>query len=246
MCNASELREVFVNLIVNAVDAMPLGGKLTVSCERLDERVRLRFADSGSGMNDEIRERIFEPFYTTKGLHGTGLGLAVSYGIIERHKGTITVESEAGKGTTFEIELRAYDKTIAEMSLKQSAHSPSLSILVVDDEEFVRETLSEMLEILNHRVVTADSGPKALETFRSGARYDMVFSDLSMPEMDGWEFAREVRRQAPGMNIVLVTGYGPGTQPPSGEKGLINYIIGKPFDFTQISEAIARVSQHHM
>src|SRR4029079_14967620 len=99
--NASELREVFVNLIVNAVDAMPEGGSLKICCVRSGDRLPLRFADTGTGMKDDVREKIFEPFYTTKGVHGTGLGLAVSYGIIERHNGLITVESELGKGTTF-------------------------------------------------------------------------------------------------------------------------------------------------
>jgi signal transduction histidine kinase len=103
--NASELREVFVNLIVNAVDAMPEGGSLKICCVRSGDRLRLRFADTGTGMKDDVREKIFEPFYTTKGVHGTGLGLAVSYGIIERHNGLITVESELGKGTTFHIDL---------------------------------------------------------------------------------------------------------------------------------------------
>jgi signal transduction histidine kinase len=103
--NASELREVFVNLIVNAVDAMPKGGSLKLCSQREGDRIKLRFADSGTGIKEEIRERIFEPFYTTKGVHGTGLGLAVSYGIIERHEGMISVESHLGKGTTFHIDL---------------------------------------------------------------------------------------------------------------------------------------------
>src|SRR5205823_480530 len=103
--NASELREVFVNLIVNAVDAMLQGGELSICCERKLNRLRLRFADTGTGMKEEVRERIFEPFYTTKGVQGTGLGLAVSYGIIERHEGSISVESRLGVGTTFHIDL---------------------------------------------------------------------------------------------------------------------------------------------
>ena len=103
--NASELREVFVNLIVNAVDAMPKGGNLNISCKRNGERMQLKFADTGTGMKEDVRERVFEPFYTTKGVHGTGLGLAVSYGIIERHEGSISVESKLGSGTTFFIDL---------------------------------------------------------------------------------------------------------------------------------------------
>src|SRR6266550_1174557 len=140
--NASELREVFVNLIVNAVDAMPHGGSLKICCNRKGERIKLRFADTGTGMKEEVRERIFEPFYTTKGVHGTGLGLAVSYGIIERHQGMITVESQLRKGTTFHIDLPfAKNQQESKRAAEQIWTTKMLSILVIDDEEFVRETL---------------------------------------------------------------------------------------------------------
>jgi two-component system cell cycle sensor histidine kinase/response regulator CckA len=242
--SASELREVFVNLIVNAVDAMPYGGRLNISCERKDDRLRLRFTDTGTGMTEDVREKIFEPFYTTKGAHGTGLGLAVSYGIIERHEGSISVESEAGRGTTFEIDLPASEPAHTRADEpKPTADAHPLSVLVIDDESFVRETLAEMLGALSHKVTTAESGRQAFEQL-SSAHFDLVFTDLSMPEMDGWEVAREIRRRWPETNIVLVTGYGKGTQPPSGEKNLINGVIGKPFDFAQVSETIKAVTSH--
>ena len=239
--NASELREVFVNLIVNAVDAMPEGGSLKICCMRNVDRLRLRFADTGTGMKDDVREKIFEPFYTTKGVHGTGLGLAVSYGIIERHNGLITVESELGKGTTFHIDLPVADICIATQSESGTIEqTESLSILVIDDEEFVRETLGEMLADLKHRVVTVDSGRAGME--RLGAqKFDVVFTDLAMPEMDGWETAREIRNHFPGLPVVLVTGYGATAQPPSGEHDLVAGIIGKPFDFDQVTATLVRV-----
>ncbi|HKP38499.1 MAG TPA: PAS domain S-box protein [Pyrinomonadaceae bacterium] len=239
--SASELREVFVNLIVNAVDAMPQGGSLTICCNRKAERLHLRFADTGTGMEEEVSERIFEPFYTTKGVHGTGLGLAVSYGILERHHGTISVKSRLGEGTTFHIELplgEAEPETAAKP--ESAAAISSLSVLVVDDEEVVRETLAEMLVDLDHKVVTAGSGRDAVEKVTSDD-FDLVFTDLAMPEMDGWETAREIRRQRPELPVVLVTGYGATAQPPSGEVDLVAGIIGKPFDFDQVSGTIARV-----
>jgi PAS domain S-box-containing protein len=239
--NASELREVFVNLIVNAVDAMPLGGNLTICCKRQGERIQLRFADTGTGMEEEVRERIFEPFYTTKGVHGTGLGLAVSYGILERHHGMISVTSELGQGTTFHIDLplaEMCDSVAIEEAIE--VQTSSLSVLVVDDEEVVRETLAEMLTDLDHKVVTADSGREAVKKVTSDD-FDLVFTDLAMPEMDGWETAREIRKQKPKLPVVLVTGYGATAQPPSGEVGLVAGIIGKPFDFDQVSGTIARV-----
>lgn len=239
--NASELREVFVNLIVNAVDAMPHGGSLTICCNRNGNRLRLRFADTGTGMKEDVRERVFEPFYTTKGVHGTGLGLAVSYGIIERHQGLISVESKLGRGTTFYIDL-PYAEAVEAVPEEKTADTPmaSLSVLVVDDEQFVRETLAEMLADLDHRVVTVEGGREALQKVSSGD-FDLVFTDLAMPEMDGWETARAIHKERPGLPVVLVTGYGATAQPPSGELDLVAGIIGKPFDFDQVTGTIARV-----
>jgi PAS domain S-box-containing protein len=239
--SASELREVFVNLIVNAVDAMPRGGCLAISCARKDDRLKLRFADTGSGMPEDVREKVFEPFFSTKGAHGTGLGLSVSYSIIERHGGTIRVDSELGRGTTFTIELPAteYAAELLEEKLGSRGAEP-LSILVVDDEPSVRETLADMLTALNHKVGLAESG-HAATTRLEQSRFDLVFTDLAMPEMDGWETARAVRQRTSHTKIVLVTGYGVGTVPPAGETGLIDAIIGKPFDFDQVSEVIQRL-----
>ena len=239
--NASELREVFVNLIVNAVDAMPHGGSLNICCKHNGERLRLRFADTGIGMEEEVRERVFEPFYTTKGALGTGLGLAVSYGIIERHEGMISVESKLGRGTTFYIDLpRAESTEPSHRQHRPDAPTASLSVLVVDDEKFVRETLAEMLVDLDHKVVTVDGGRKAVERVASDD-FDLVFTDLAMPEMDGWETARAIRKERPELPVVLVTGYGATAQPPAGELDLVAGIIGKPFDFEQVTGTIARV-----
>jgi len=239
--SASELREVFVNLIVNAVDAMPGGGRLSISCEHHGDKLRLQFADSGVGMPEDMRQKIFEPFFTTKGAHGTGLGLSVSYSIIERHEGSISVTSEPGQGTVFTIHLPAGARMSHEESPSPNpVEGQPLSILVIDDEPSVRETLADMLEILNHKVVMAESGHEALKELVA-AEFDLVFTDLAMPEMDGWETAREIRKVSPEMSIVLVTGYGPGTEPPAGEGHLVDGIIGKPFDFDQVSQTIAEV-----
>jgi PAS domain S-box-containing protein len=244
--SASELREVFVNLIVNAVDAMPRGGRLLISCRSKDGRLQMNFSDSGMGMPDDVQQKIFEPFFSTKGAHGTGLGLSVSYSIIERHSGSISVISEPGNGTNFTIDLPA---VVAEASSNDisatTADAPRLRILVVDDEEPVRETLAEMLVAVNHRVELAGSGQEAVQKMRAD-HFDFVFTDLAMPEMDGWETARLIRKGWPTVRIVLVTGYGPATPPPAGEEGLVDAIIGKPFDFAQVGSTLKALMRTDM
>ena len=242
--SASELREVFVNVIVNAVDAMPKGGRLLITCRRVDDRLQLHFSDNGMGMPEDVQQKIFEPFFSTKGAHGTGLGLSVSYSIIERHSGSISVVSEPGKGTNFMIDLpAAVAETSSDNMPGMVSDAPSLRILVVDDEKPVRETLAEMLIAVNHKVELAGSGHEAVQKMRS-REFDFVFTDLAMPEMDGWETARMIRKNWPNVRIVLVTGYGPTTPPPLGEDNLVDAIIGKPFDFAQVGSTINTLTRN--
>ena len=236
------MREVFVNLIVNAVDAMPRGGRLNISCERLDNRLQLQFSDNGIGMPEDVRQKIFEPFFSTKGAHGTGLGLSVSYSIIERHEGSISVTSEPDSGATFIIDLpAAFVESSCQDVLTVQGEIPARKILVIDDEQSVRETLAEMLVAVDHKVELAESGHEAMEKLGDG-QFDLVFTDLAMPEMDGWETARAIRKRWPAIQIVLVTGYGPTTPPPNGEEDLVDGIIGKPFDFTQVDSILSALA----
>jgi CheY-like chemotaxis protein len=230
-------------MIVNAVDAMPRGGRLLITCRRVDDRLQLRFSDNGMGMPDDVKEKIFEPFFSTKGAQGTGLGLSVSYSIIERHSGSISVVSERGSGTNFTIDLPAIaSKLSSEEAAETRSESRSLKILVVDDEKPVRETLAEMLVAVKHNVELAGSGQEAVDKLRAGD-FDFVFTDLAMPEMDGWETARLIRKNWPSVRIVLVTGYGPATSPPSGEEDLVDAIIGKPFDFAQVGSTLTALTK---
>ncbi|HVG38115.1 MAG TPA: PAS domain-containing protein, partial [Pyrinomonadaceae bacterium] len=244
--SASELREVFVNLIVNALDAMPGGGSLLIVGRRAGERAQILFTDTGAGMSEEVRERVFEPFYTTKGAQGTGLGLFVSYGIIERHRGLVNIESELGRGTTFALDLPAIEMSNwpgpgGSRRASSSAAESMLSVLVVDDETYVRETLGEIVSVLGHRVVKADGGKAALAALALEP-FDLVFVDFSMPLMDGWQVAREVRRMQPVARVVLTTGYGQEVLAPDDEETLVDSIIAKPFDFAQVADVIAHIA----
>ncbi|MBV9924803.1 MAG: PAS domain-containing protein [Acidobacteria bacterium] len=240
--NASELREVFVNLVVNAIDAMPEGGSLKINCRRRGRSLRLVFADTGVGMDEGTRARIFEPFFTTKGVQGTGLGLFVSYGIIERHGGNISAASRPGQGTTFVIDLPHAESARAESApptvCERRRPARRLSVLVVDDEEQVRETLAEMVETFGHDVRRVDGGRAALSAL-SEAEFDLVFTDLSMPEMDGWEVARAVRRKSPRTRIAVVTGYGRDAARTQGDAPA-DTVIGKPFDLAQVEEVLTQ------
>jgi PAS domain S-box-containing protein len=239
--SASELREVFVNLIVNAIEAMPEGGRLDILCRRRGEQLEVSFSDSGVGMSEEVRARIFEPFYTTKGAQGTGLGLFVSYGIVERHGGHISVESERGLGTTFKVCLPHGDPEPSRCGSGQGSDAEGrrqLSVLVVDDEETVRETLAEIIEALGHRVVRVEGGRAALAAVDEN-EFDLIFTDLSMPEMDGWEVSRAIRARRPEARVVVVTGYGrEAALAPQAAESHVAAVIGKPFDFRQVEELL--------
>lgn len=238
--DASELREVFVNLLINALDAMPDGGEVAISVSEEGEFVIVRFVDSGIGMTDEVRRRVFEPFFTTKGEHGTGLGLAVSYGIVNRHHGRIEVESQSGQGTAVSILLpKATSPVIAERRvLAESAKA--VRVLVVDDEDAVRDVLVDMLTVAGHDVSSATGGAEALDVIGKD-RFDVVFTDLSMPGMDGWAVAREVKARAPETRVVLVTGYAATIDQGLIGSGAVDAIVGKPFDFATINGALAEL-----
>jgi signal transduction histidine kinase/ActR/RegA family two-component response regulator len=246
MGDESELREVLVNLVFNAVDAMPQGGTLTLSTREANGAVEIAVADTGTGMAEEVRSRVFDPFFTTKGKAGMGLGLAVSYGIIRRHEGAVEVESEVGKGTTFRIKLPA-----ASASAKQepAAEAPAIAlvphrpgstrILVVDDEENVRELLADILESEGYRVELASSGREALEKFGDGRGFDALFTDLGMQGMSGWELAHAVRELDGKIPVAVVTGWGEAVGSSERLAARVDWVIAKPFDAAQIL-AIAR------
>jgi CheY-like chemotaxis protein len=238
--SASELREVFVNIILNALDAMPQGGRLRIRSEARGSFVNLTFADTGIGMAREVSERIFEPFFTTKGVTGMGLGLAVSYSIVERHGGRIEAQSAPGRGTSFIITLPAGEVVRVEDRNGDYLRAKAAKVLVVDDDERVREALVGMLSSAGHRTDYAANGREALAKMERD-RFELVFTDLSMPGMDGWAVAGEIRRRWPGVKIVLITGYAVPPETVTNNRELVNDVIFKPIRFDDISATLSEV-----
>jgi signal transduction histidine kinase/ActR/RegA family two-component response regulator len=241
--DASELRDVLVNMIFNAVDAMPRGGRLALAAELRDEKVVVTVEDTGCGMSPEVRARVFDPFFTTKGVEGMGLGLSVSYGIIRRHGGTIRVESEAGRGSTFRVTLpmvgcvgRSPEKG-AEAGAA-SAPQPKCGtarILVVDDEEPVRALLGDILEGEGVEVTLAANGAEALARFEAG-RFDAVLTDIGMPDMNGWELLRRVGERDRQVALAVVTGWGELVSTHEEKAARVEWVLTKPFAMSQICE----------
>ena len=202
------IREMLANLIFNAVDAMPEGGTITVLARAEGSDVVLEVADTGTGMTDEIRQRCLEPFFSTKGKHGTGLGLSLVHSTIERHGGTLTIASEPGRGSTFIVRLPSQDRVGAVSSPAEPPQaSRPLHVLLVDDDPLVRKSVVAQLESEGHAVVTATNGREGLERFAVG-RFDLVVTDRAMPEVGGDQVAAQIARSAPNTPVIMLTGFG--------------------------------------
>lgn len=241
MGNAPELREVLTNLIFNAVDAMPRGGTITMRTREVPDYVRVDIIDTGTGMSPEAKARCLEPFYTTKGARGTGLGLAVAYGIIQRHGGTIEIESEQGRGTTISILLPS---TSAESNGAGKAEpelvTRHLRVLVVDDQDIICELLAERLRADGHEVMMAFDGNEALRLFDPGL-VDLVITDESMPGLTGSQLAKAIKEKSPGSPVILLTGFGDdirnGGENPEG----VWSVLAKPVSGPDLRKAIVEV-----
>jgi signal transduction histidine kinase/ActR/RegA family two-component response regulator len=246
--NAADLRESLGNLILNAVDAMPQGGTLSIATRLENTRIRLDVGDTGLGMTEEVRRRCLEPFFSTKGDGGTGLGLSTVRGTVERHGGTIEINSQPGQGTTFVIHLpiEGPEGHSEEFMTSPDVVSVPRRILVVEDEAPLRRILREYLAFDGHTIETAVNGREGLERFReaeasANERFDLVVTDLAMPEMSGDQLGLAVKAAAPGTPVILLTGFGEmmltSGETPSG----VDLIVPKPFSLASLRRAVAIV-----
>ena len=233
--NASELREVFINLINNALDAMPEGGSIKVRSLRDDDQVVVQMEDTGRGIPRTLQDRIFDPFFTTKGPQSTGLGLSVSYGIINRHRGTITVDSREGQGTTFSISLPIFDEVVErrEKERPQVSIQGKAKILVIEDEEEVRKLLAAILTENGHEVEVAFDGLQGIELFER-QRFDLVLTDLGMPGLSGWQVAKKVKSIDEKVPVALITGWNVKLDESEMKKSGVDLVIQKPFQVSQV------------
>ncbi len=235
----SALREVLTNLIFNAVDAMPNGGGISLETTIENDRAVIRVSDAGTGMTETVRQRCLEPFFSTKGEHGTGLGLSMVYGIIQRHRGELQIQSEFGQGTTFVISL-----PLAQSSSTPAAAAPvvsepnsSLRVLVVDDEHRVREVLSTYLRCDGHQVATAATGREALEKFRHG-QFDLVLLDRAMPEMSGEQTAQFIKQVNGNVPVILLTGFGALIEVTGAQPKAVDAVLSKPITLDVLRRTI--------
>jgi PAS domain S-box-containing protein len=229
--DSAELREVILNMLFNAVDAMPQGGFIDAGTRVEGKTARFWVSDTGAGMTPDVIARIFEPFYTTKGERGTGLGLSASHGIIENHGGHINVTSELGKGTRFEVSLPLHEAASPEtndVSSSTVVETNPARVLVVEDEEKIRTLLQEAFFAAGHKVVEASNGAEALKCLDDG-QFDLMICDLGLPELSGLHVARWVKEFRPDLPVIIATGFAEMITQEDHAKARIDDVIRKPY-----------------
>jgi CheY-like chemotaxis protein/anti-sigma regulatory factor (Ser/Thr protein kinase) len=249
----SEIREALINLVFNAVDAMPNGGILTLRT-RVDRRrptpgllrsVQVEVQDTGLGMDEETRRRCLEPFFTTKGERGTGLGLAMVFGIASRHDGEIEIDSSRGSGTTIRLIFpeAVLGETPPAAHVNAAASTPQ-RILVVDDDPLILSVLRTILEADGHVVATAIGGQEGIDFFRlaeGGERFSVVMTDLGMPHVDGRAVASAVKAMRPAAPVILLTGWGQRLVEEDEMPPFIDRILNKPPKLRELRAALGEL-----
>jgi len=249
MGNEGEIRQAVTNLILNAVDAMPHGGTLSLRTRMgaaAPAYVIIAVADTGVGMDEETRERCIEPFFSTKGERGTGMGLATTYGTMQRHGGDVQIESALGEGTTVRLLFPVYEGAGEEDVEEVAGPASPLRILCVDDEPLVRDALQDALEGAGHSVELADGGEAGLTAFqiarRRGEPFDVVITDLGMPGVTGRQVAQRVKAASPETPVILLTGWGQQLSAEETIPDAVDLLLNKPPSVEALNRALGRVT----
>jgi GAF domain-containing protein/CheY-like chemotaxis protein/anti-sigma regulatory factor (Ser/Thr protein kinase) len=233
----AEIGEAITNLVLNAMDALPDGGRIVIATRAEPGRAIVSVSDPGLGMAAEVRRRAFEPFFTTKGVKRTGLGLAVAYGTVQSHGGQIAIESVPGEGTTVTFWLPSATPEVkaARPTTEEEPTASAGSVLVIDDEADVRDLVADVLAAQGYRITVAAGGREGLARFAAGA-YDLVLTDVGMPDCDGWDVARAIKSSRADTPVLLLTGWADSADsPPVRVEG----ILKKPFGLDELAAAVA-------
>lgn len=234
-CNKGELKLAIYNLIKNSIEAMPQGGDLTIKTSRKNKRVFATFTDTGIGMDEKTKIKIFEPFFTTKGFElGRGLGMSGVFTTINKYNGTIYIKSsEVAKGTTIEIVFpESQPEAIQILTKNEQKEKTSHTILWVDDNSFITKDISDLMELMGHKCTVANSGKSALE-YLNKKKYDIVFTDIGMPGMNGWELIAAIRNDY-GNKIKIITVTGWNIDKKTKEKHTIDFVLQKPYTVQEL------------
>jgi PAS domain S-box-containing protein len=250
--NPVELREMILNIVNNAIDAMPNGGKVELTTERHGSNVILGIADNGVGMPAEVVQRIFDPFFTTKGARGSGLGLSVVYGIVARHLGEIAVDSVAGRGTTFTLTFPTADRdAVATPASPASPESVKpvateirpLKVMVIDDQPTVAAVLRLILEVEGNQPTVFENGLDALSSLHAEP-WDLVCTDIDMPDLNGWEVALAVNKELPHVPVVVVTGWSETYDPGDLKQRGVHSVLSKPYQIRDIRALVSQIREN--
>jgi nitrogen-specific signal transduction histidine kinase/ActR/RegA family two-component response regulator len=246
----SEIRDAIVNLIFNAVDAMPSGGTITLQTRALANWVSVEVRDTGIGMDEQTRRRCLEPFFSTKGEQGSGLGLAMVYGMLKRHGGEIEIVSEPGRGTSMRLQFPIdsarveREQTTAPRSAFAGKRS-GIRILLADDDSALLESLRAALEADGHHVLTADDGQSAIDAFeaadRAGAPFAVVITDFVMPVVDGRKVSNVVNQMRPGTPVIMLTAYGHRVSAQDDTLPNVDQILAKPTNLADLRNTLGRL-----
>ena len=243
----NEIRDALTNLILNAVDAMPEGGTLTLRSQGLgDAQARVEVRDTGLGMDEEVRARCLEPFFTTKGERGTGLGLAMVYGMVQRHSADLEIESTRGHGTLVRISFPAAALRERARPVAAAGETGQLNLLVIDDDPLLLASLKHILELDGHRVTVADGGQAGIDAFCTAeARrepFSAVITDLGMPKIDGRVVAAAVKARSPTTPVILLTGWAQRARAEGSSPEHVDRVLGKPPRLAALRAALAEVT----
>jgi CheY-like chemotaxis protein len=241
----AEIRDALTNLVLNAVDSMPEGGTLTLRSYGAQHHVTVEVCDTGVGMTEEVRSRCLDPFFTTKAERGTGLGLAMVYGMAERHGAALEIDSEVDAGTVVRLVFPAAPAGEAAVPAPTVSRRPvrGLRLLVIDDDELLRQSTRAILEREGHHVSVAHGGRSGIDVFTAafqrGERFDTVITDLGMPHVDGRAVAAAVKSVSANTPVILLTGWGQHVREGSDIPTYVDHILSKPANLAELRTALA-------